>query len=401
MVKVTTKTALGKVGKPRPDFPLFPHATNRWAKKVRGKLEYFGSVTGDPEGKAALEKWLDQKDALLAGRRPRVSREGFTVREICNRFLTNRQDKMRAGELSAVSFADYHAACAKIVKAFGATRLIDDLEASDFEHFRRSMAKRWGPVTLANEIRRIRVVFRYAEKNQLVTAPIRYGSEFKPPPRRVLRKERQAKGLRMFEAKDVKAILDKAETPLKAMILLAINTGLGNYDITCLPSKAVNLETAWLDYPRQKTSIGRRCPLWPETTAAIREAIVRRPKPKKREHGSLLFITKYGQPWGVRTVSEPDKKGKVRKNADDPVCKEFAKLIKVLKLHRHGLGFYALRHTFETVAGDSRDQVAVDAIMGRARDDMASVYRERIEDARLVAVVEHVRKWLFGNEETK
>ena len=72
-----------------------------------------------------------------------------------------------------------------------------------------------------------------------------------------------------------------------------------------------------------------------------------------------------------------------------------------LEFHRPGLGFYALRHVFETVAGDSRDQVAVDAIMGHARDDMASVYRERIDDSRLLAVTEHVRKWLFGSKENK
>ena len=34
--------------------------------------------------------------------------------------------------------------------------------------------------------------------------------------------------------------------------------------------------------------------------------------------------------------------------------------------------------------------------MGHARDDMASVYRERISDERLKAVSDHVRKWLFG-----
>ena len=33
--------------------------------------------------------------------------------------------------------------------------------------------------------------------------------------------------------------------------------------------------------------------------------------------------------------------------------------------------------------------------MGHSRDDMASVYRERIGDDRLRAVVEYVRKWLF------
>jgi integrase len=57
--------------------------------------------------------------------------------------------------------------------------------------------------------------------------------------------------------------------------------------------------------------------------------------------------------------------------------------------------FYALRHTFETIGGEARDQVAVDHIMGHARDDMASVYRERVSDQRLKAVSDHVRAWLF------
>ena len=76
--------------------------------------------------------------------------------------------------------------------------------------------------------------------------------------------------------------------------------------------------------------------------------------------------------------------------------KETTNLLKTLKIHRSGLSFYALRHTFETIAGESRDQVAVDHIMGHARDDMASVYRERISDERLIAVTTYVHDWLFG-----
>ncbi len=80
---------------------------------------------------------------------------------------------------------------------------------------------------------------------------------------------------------------------------------------------------------------------------------------------------------------------------DNPVSKETAKLLKELGLNRPGLNFYALRHTFETVGGESRDQVAVDHVMGHARNDMASVYREKVSDERLKAVSDRVRAWLF------
>ena len=69
---------------------------------------------------------------------------------------------------------------------------------------------------------------------------------------------------------------------------------------------------------------------------------------------------------------------------------------------RPGLTFYSLRHTFQTVGEGAKDLAAVQSIMGHAASgsDMSATYRERVDDERLRAVVDHVRKWLFGVEKT-
>ena len=69
-----------------------------------------------------------------------------------------------------------------------------------------------------------------------------------------------------------------------------------------------------------------------------------------------------------------------------------------LGLKRPRLGFYGLRHGFETIAGENGDQIAVDAVMGHVPKGMGANYRERISDDRLRRVVEFVRQWLFAEE---
>jgi integrase len=365
--------------KPHPDFPLFPHATGRWAKKILGKMYYFGPWS-DPDG--ALQKYLEQKDALHGGRKHREASGGTTVKDLCNRFLTAKLALVQSGELTNRSWQDYKAACDLIVSHFGKGRLVADLDPEDFAALRTKMAKRWGPVTLGNVIQRMRVVFKFASDNGLIDRPVRYGQGFKRPSRKVVRLDRARKGPKLFTADEVRRLLDAAGTSMRAMVLLGINCGLGNSDCGHLPLAAVNLDAGWLDYPRPKTGIGRRCPLWPETVRALREALGSRPEPKKEEHAGLVFITRYGLPWAKDV-------------ADSPVTKETRKLLDKLGING-GRNYYTLRHTFRTVADEAKDQPATDFIMGHEVPHMSAVYRETISDARLRAVVDHVHKWLFG-----
>jgi len=377
-----------KPKKPHPDFPLYAHASGRWAKKIRNRLHYFGPWD-DPEG--ALNLYLDQKDDLLAGREPRNG-DGLTVRELVNRFLASKESRVKTGELKQRSWEDYDATCGRVIEVFGRNRLVTDLRPTDLERLRGEFAKTHGPTALSNDIGRVRVLFNFAYKEGLIEHPMRFGT-FQKPSKAVLRRERQKKGPKMFKARQIRALLKIASPQLRAMILLGINCGLGNNDCVLLPLSALDLKEGWLNYPRPKTGVDRRCRLWPETVKAIQEVIARRKEPHDKAHGDKVFITKYRTPW--------TPKGEHQR--DNPVSKETTKLLNRLGIHRPGLGFYALRHTFETVAGEAGDQAAVNYVMGHvpAANDMSAVYRERMTPRRLFRVVRHVRKWLFNSRSSR
>lgn len=380
-----------KPQKPSPEFPLFPHATKRWAKKIRGKMHYFGPWD-DPDG--ALKKYLEQKDALHSGRKPREVSEGVTVKDLANAYLNHQKAKLDRGDLSPRTWRNYRETAELLVSRFGKDRLVADLRPEDFAELRTHMSKKWGPVRVRNFIQQVRSVFKYGHDSELLASVVRFGPGFDRPTKKTIRLNRAKKGPQMFEPAELRALVSGATVEregetvdvrpspaLKAMILLGVNCGFGNSDCGTLPRSALDLAGGFVNYHRPKTGITRRCPLWPETVEALRVALAERPEPTDPASAELVFLTKFGGSWHKDT-------------SDTPISNEMRKHLDAL-----GIGgqrnFYALRHTFETIGGEAKDQVAVDHIMGHARDDMASVYRERISDERLRAVSDHVREWVW------
>jgi integrase len=391
------KAPVARPPKPYLDFPLSPHPSGRWQKKIRGQIHYFGrwgqvvdGVMTRIEGdgwKEALDLYIEQRDDLFAGRKPRPKGDGVgpTIADLCNAFLTAKERQRDAGEITARTFVEYMAVTDRIVGAFGRTRVITDLRPDDFAALRDQMAKQWGPTRLGNFIQMIRTVFKFGYEAELIDRPVRFGPEFKKPSAGVLRRQRAKRGERMIEAADLRRLIDAAPQPLRAMLLLGVNGGFGNHDCATLPLSALDLDRGWINYPRPKTGVPRRVPLWPETVVALRDAIAVRFTPRIHDAADLVFVTVRGRPWLVRGIA-------------NPISVAARHHMKAAGVHNAGIGFYTLRHVFRTVADGAKDQVAANAIMGHADASMAGAYRERIEDDRLRAVVSHVRQWLYGNE---
>ncbi len=144
--------------KRRERLPLLVHASStwgRWARKINGKLHYFGQV--DPSAKdfgagAALDLYNEQRVDLEAGRTPRPKTGGVTVADVCSEFLLAKDEALARGEIVRRTRIEYEATTDRIVGHFGKDRPVDDLRVEDFAKLRKHLAQGRGAHALANEI---------------------------------------------------------------------------------------------------------------------------------------------------------------------------------------------------------------------------------------------------------
>jgi len=347
-----------------PDFPLTCHDSGQYCKKKDGKTYYFGT-----EWRKALVNY----QAWLAA--PPLPLDTGSLRACADKYIESKRLLQQRGKITFRHLSDIERTLDKLCKFIGPTRPLASLKSEDYGAWCADMAKTNGAVSMGNHVMRVRAFLKWAVGEDLIAKIPPHGLE--KPTAKELRKARKAQKSRLFESAEIQRLLKYASPPMRAMILLAVNAGMGNEDLALL--KTSNVKDEWLDCPRVKTEVDRRVPLWPETIKAL-AAI-------EPGQDGYVFHTKYGNLWTI-----PNSSG-----AGSPISGQFAKLCQNLDLYKPRRGFYSLRHTCATIGEECGDSAAIEYILGHVplTGDMGAVYRERMSDERLLKVTEHIRQWLL------
>src|SRR5262245_7587513 len=137
------KARNGRPPKPRKDFPLYPHPAGYWARKINGKLRYFGrwgKVVDGVVERLPGDGWIEaealyesQRADLYAGRVPasvRIKNGETALKVLCNEFRTAKLRAMEAGAIGGRMYDEYVSVTDFLIQEFGKDTFVAALTAA-------------------------------------------------------------------------------------------------------------------------------------------------------------------------------------------------------------------------------------------------------------------------------
>lgn len=379
---------MSKTNRPK-DCPLFLHRNKQWAKKIRGKLRYFGTDLDE-----ALKRWASEKDHLLAGMVPPRIDSNPTVTELANLYIAHCKTQAIAGEVRADQPARSRETIARLIASVGKDARLPLLMPSHWRKFREDLLLPVGKganrcdqraaSTIAADLKRVKAFLNWATREKLLRGGIEPGDALNPPRKEKLRLARSLKGSQSWKPQELREAIDAADVHFRPVVLLSINAAMGVADVARLTrANWRDREGDFLHCPRHKTGVDRKIWLWRETIQAIEDARESRPQPHRQKYESCLLLTKSGLPWW---------------RIEDGTNRDLASA--ALRAVRIATGtsrtLYDCRRTFRTVASEVCDLEAINHCMGHEGKGEGSTYLQGVSDDRIRAVCQHVRAWLYG-----
>lgn len=369
-----------------PRHGLTRHPRGAWYKSINGEWKCIAGKREAPTAADADRVYERKFRELWAGAEPRIAVTGpateATLAELFDHFFHAKQQACEADRLKQRTLDELEDSLKRCLQVMPDGIRFSELQPLDFTRLHQAWSKSFGVHRLSKYVANVRSAFNWMRENGLIPAVPLYG-DFRQPTRAEFRKHKakreESGAASVFSIEEITRLLDRADVTQRAQILLALNSGFGNTDLSELRARVIDFARGWIDYTRGKTGVKRRCPLWPETLAALKEAI-----PHCRITGNV-FSTSDGRP--------------LVQGTHDRLAARFKTLCEAANCYIEDRGFYALRHNFSTEAMKHGPTLLIKRITGHTSAEEDRVLDEHYvgeTDARLCEIVDGVRHGLIA-----
>jgi len=367
--------------KPR-GFPLTINPNGQWSKKIDGKTIYFGTWE---EKDLALQKYYSYINERGESKGESRATTSITVGQIAMKFVEYKFTESEQKRISYATARKSRVLIKHFLQAIGIDAPVATLRPIDFTKAKNELGNNGLSIHRISEvIVKVKEMFRWAEQMDFISEVPKFGIDWKGRTKLTLeqQKRRESKFLSQQDVQTMMNIETSYNRQWKAIILIALNCAYGPKDISDLTFD--NIKGEYISNHRSKTGIFRKAWLWPETIAAINEYLQHeRPRfasKAKPEFQDRVFLTSIGNTWVATS-----------KNSIYSAINRVLLKLKDKRLHI----FYALRHTFRTIADETGDATAIRTVMGHVDNSVESHYINHISDERIKRVCEHVREWFY------
>jgi integrase len=353
--------------------PLSHLLTEESAESYRRLCESVGKVQG-LDAAAVVEEALEERvwhERLSdSNRREPVPDQDRSVAHQVQLWLDDLKTRVAAGQYGPGELRGQTSYIRHFVTYLGEQTLIDAIDEERWAGYHRHLMNRIGTGECSPE---------YGKKlHRSARSWVEYLSTLKriPAPGNLTDKRMKfnipRRAIEVFDGPEITRLLSESRDTVRLMILLALNCGMTQIDISDLTHNEINWERGRLTRKRSKTADHARTPvveypLWPETFALL--------KLLRSSDQDRVLVTRSGKPWVNR-----------RQMNIDSIRIEFEKL-------KPALSFKHLRKSAATMLGSHEEYRAyAQFFLGHAPSSIADAHYVRPDQGRFDAAVD----WLRG-----
>ena len=367
---------------------LTKSSDGRWRKQIDGKMRYFGSVDPKSVNRSYKDAELRYFE-FLAEREVKQPIEikvaKLTVEDFGEKYLQSCFTRYERSDISATWFEKIRISVCHFVDYLQTDLPLSKLNEMTLDDYRNytlalpisaATDKSISPWTAKSRLDIVKLMIKWGYQMALIETLPRnldgYARITIPEPT-----------VNRFSWEEISVLYSAASERTKMFMLLALNTGMGQTDISSLRISEFQMSEKRIVRKRTKTGVHCEFALWPLTVEML------------KLHGNLdgksndrVFLSKSGLPL-VREYFVEDKFKRT-----DAIRSAFFRLMKKTKTPNHR-GFYSLRKTAASEI-EIIDPAVTEMFLGHSEKGLKRHYAER-DWARLdIAIMKLPRIFVFS-----